>query len=296
MRSENGQTVAVIGLGRMGGAMARRFASAGHPLVVWNRDRSKAEAVAADTDASVADSPSRAASLADVVITRLSADRALSDVYLGDDGIASGIRDGAVAVDTSTVDPDTVREIGSELAARSARFTDCPVSGSVSTVQAGSLTIMAGGDPHTVAEVEPVLSAIATKVVRVGGLGAGSACKLAVNGLLHSLNVALSEALVLAEKAGVDRTAAYEVFASGAAGAPFVQYKRDAFEKPEDAAVAFTLDLVAKDLDLIAALGDRVGASLDQTRASAAIVGEAIQAGMGDRDMSAVAVFLRGDG
>lgn len=288
--------MAVIGLGRMGSAMARRFSGAGHRLIVWNRDRSKAEAVAADTDASVAESPSAAAAEADVVVTSLADDRALSEVYLGDGGIASGIREGAVAADTSTVDSETVRVVGAGIAAAGARFVDCPVSGSVSTVEAGTLTIMAGGDPGTVAEVEPVLSAIAAKVVRVGDLGAGSACKLAVNGLLHSLNVALSEALVLAEKAGVDRNSAYEVFASGAAGAPFVHYKRQAFEEPEDAAVAFTLDLVAKDLELITALGDRVGASLDQTKTSAAIVGETIAAGMGERDMSAVAVFLRGDG
>lgn len=280
----------------MGSAMARRFSGAGHRLIVWNRDRSKAEAVAADTDAWVAESPSAAAAEADVVVTSLADDRALSEVYLGEGGIASGIREGAVAADTSTVDSETVRVVGAGIAAAGARFVDCPVSGSVSTVEAGTLTIMAGGDPGTVAEVEPVLSAIAAKVVRVGDLGAGSACKLAVNGLLHSLNVALSEALVLAEKAGVDRNSAYEVFASGAAGAPFVHYKRQAFEEPEDAAVAFTLDLVAKDLELITALGDRVGASLDQTKTSAAIVGETIAAGMGERDMSAVAVFLRGDG
>lgn len=283
-------------MGRMGSAMARRFSGAGHRLIVWNRDRSKAEAVAADTDAWVAESPSAAAAEADVVVTSLADDRALSEVYLGEGGIASGIREGAVAADTSTVDSETVRVVGAGIAAAGARFVDCPVSGSVSTVEAGTLTIMAGGDPGTVAEVEPVLSAIAAKVVRVGDLGAGSACKLAVNGLLHSLNVALSEALVLAEKAGVDRNSAYEVFASGAAGAPFVHYKRQAFEEPEDAAVAFTLDLVAKDLELITALGDRVGASLDQTKTSAAIVGETIAAGMGERDMSAVAVFLRGDG
>ena len=288
--------VAVIGLGRMGSAMARRFHDARHPLILWNRDRDKAEAVAADTDAVIAESPSAAATKADVVVTSLADDDAMIGVYLGEDGIASGIRDGALAVDTSTVDPETIRTVGTALSSVGARFTDCPVSGSVSTVEAGTLTIMAGGDPDDVAEVEPVLSAIATKVIRVGDLGAGASCKLAVNGLLHSLNVALSEALVLAEKAGVDRNAAYEVFASGAAGAPFVHYKREAFERPEEAVVAFTLDLVAKDLDLITSLGERVGAALDQTKTSAAIVDETIAAGMGARDMSAVAVFLRGEG
>lgn len=286
----------MIGLGRMGGAMARRFHRAGHPLILWNRDRAKAEAVAADTGGIIADSPAGAVALAEVVITSLGDDIAMKTVYLGGDGIVSGIRGGVVVADTSTVAPETVRSVGAAVGAAGGHFADCPVSGSVSTVEAGTLTIMAGGDPSTVAQLEPVLSAIASKVVRVGGPGAGSACKLAVNGLLHSLNVALSEALVLAEKAGVEREAAYEVFASGAAGAPFVHYKRAAFEHPEDAAVAFTLELVAKDLDLILKLGDEVGATIDQMETCAAVVDETISAGMGERDMSAVAVLLRGEG
>jgi 3-hydroxyisobutyrate dehydrogenase-like beta-hydroxyacid dehydrogenase len=295
VRSVEAPKVAVVGLGRMGSAMARRFHDAGHQLVLWNRDRSKAEALAKDIGAGIASSPATAAKEADVVVTSLADDNALTEVYLGTDGIASGIRADAVAVDTSTVDPETVRRVGAALSAVGARFCDCPVSGSVSTVEAGALTIMAGGEPGVVAAAEPVLSAIAQKVVRVGDLGSGAACKLAVNGLLHSFNVALSEALVLAEKAGVDREAAYEVFASGAAGAPYVHYKREAFEHPEATAVAFTLDLAAKDLELARRLGDRVGATLEQTATTAAVVNEAIASGMGDRDLSAIAVYLRGE-
>jgi 3-hydroxyisobutyrate dehydrogenase/2-hydroxy-3-oxopropionate reductase len=287
--------VAVVGLGRMGSAMARRFHGAGHDLVVWNRDRTKAEALADDTGAAIAASPAAAAKEADVVVTSLADDAALVDVYLGLEGVASGIRPDAIALDTSTVDPATIRQVGASLGAVGARFCDCPVSGSVSTVEAGTLTIMAGGEPEVVAAVEAVLSAIAQKVVRVGDLGSGAACKLAVNGLLHSFNVALSEALVLAERAGVDREAAYEVFASGAAGAPYVHYKRQAFEHPDEVDVAFTLDLAAKDLDLVRALGERVGATLEQAGTTAAIVEAAIASGMGGRDLSAIAVYLRGE-
>ena len=110
------------------------------------------------------------------------------------------------------------------------------------------------------------------------------------------MNVALSEALVLAERAGVDRKTAYEVFASGAGGAPFVQYKRAAYEDPDGAPVAFSLDLVAKDLDLITGLGERVQApdapGADVAPRSSA---SAIADGFGDRDLSAIAVFLRGE-
>jgi 3-hydroxyisobutyrate dehydrogenase-like beta-hydroxyacid dehydrogenase len=106
-------------------------------------------------------------------------------------------------------------------------------------------------------------------------------------------NVALSEALVLSEKAGVERATAYEVFASGAGAAPFVLYKREAFERPNETPVAFSLDLVAKDLDLIITLADEVGARMDQAAVNRDVVRAAIEAGLGSRDLSAVAVFLR---
>lgn len=275
--------------------MARRFAAAGHEMVLWNRDAAKAEKVAADIGAEVAANPSEAAAAADVVVTSLADDAAVRAVYLGDSGVAAGIGPESVAVETSTVAPETVREVGARVDDAGAGFVECPVSGSVATVEAGALTVMAAGDQQLIARVEPVLSAIAKRVVDVGERGNGAATKLAVNGLVHGLNVALSEALVLAEKAGVDRHIAYEVFASGAGGAPFVQYKRDAYEVPEDAPVAFSLDLVAKDLKLITALGERVGAPMAQAETSLDIVRRAISAGLGARDLSAVAVFLRGE-
>jgi 3-hydroxyisobutyrate dehydrogenase/2-hydroxy-3-oxopropionate reductase len=286
--------LAVIGLGRMGSAMARRFHGAGHELVLWNRDPTKAEAVATDTGGSVASSPAEAASAAGVLVTSLADDAAVHAVYLGDQGVIAGIQPGAVAVDTSTVDPATIEEVGAAVDSAGAGLLDCPVSGSVSTVDAGALTVMAGGDPELLARVEPILTAISKRVIAVGGRGAGAACKLAVNGLVHGLNVALSEALVLAEKAGVDREKAYEVFSSGAGGAPFVEYKRDAYLHPEAAAVAFTLDLVAKDLDLITQLGSEVGAPMDQATTGLDIVNRAIESGLAGRDLSAIAVFLRG--
>jgi 3-hydroxyisobutyrate dehydrogenase-like beta-hydroxyacid dehydrogenase len=288
--------VAVIGLGRMGSAMARRFHGAGYELILWNRDRSKAETVAADTGSAIADTPEEAAAEAGLVVSSLADDAALREVYLGDQGVVAGVHSGSIAVDTSTVDPDTSIEVGEAVDARGARFCDCPVSGSVATVESGALTIMAGGAADVIAEVEPVLMSISKQVVHVGGRGAGAVCKLAVNGLVHSLNVALSEALVLAEKAGVSRAKAYEVFAGGAGGAPFVHYKQEAYLHPEEAVVAFTLDLVAKDLQLITALGEKVGAPMEQANTGLDIVNKAVAAGMGDRDLSAIAVYLRGEG
>ena len=117
--------------------------------------------------------------------------------------------------------------------------------------------------------------------------------KLAVNAMVFGLNQTLAEALVLAEKAGVERELAYEVIANSAVAAPFVGYKRAAHEHPESAPVAFALDLVAKDLDLAAALAGDVGAPVPQLETNRRVVGEAIDAGLGDADLSAIARHLR---
>ena len=283
----------MIGTGRMGAAMAGTLRQAGFDLVVWNRDPAKASSVADDLGAVLAATPAEAAASADLTLSSLADDVALEAVYLGANGIVAGLGSGSIAVDTSTVDPDTVIRVAGEVQGSGALFLDAPVSGSVATVEAGALTIMVGGDADALERAMPVLDALSSRVIHIGGRGAGAAAKLAVNALVHGLNIALSEALVLAERSGVDRSVAYEVFASGAAGAPFVQYKRAAYENPEEAAVAFSLELVAKDLDLITGLGKRVGAPLDQAEAGRAIVRRAIDAGLGEADLSAIAVYLR---
>jgi 3-hydroxyisobutyrate dehydrogenase/2-hydroxy-3-oxopropionate reductase len=193
----------------------------------------------------------------------------------------------------STIAPHTVRGLEPAVRARGAELLDAPVSGSVALVESGGLTIMVGGDPAILARARPVLEALSARIVHVGELGAGATMKLAVNALVHGLNVALSESLVLAERAGVDRATAYEVFASGAAGAPFVQYKRASYERPSETPVAFSLDLVAKDLDLILELADEVGAPMRQAATNRKEVRAAIEAGLGERDLSAIAEFLR---
>lgn len=274
--------------------MAGTLHRSGFDLVVWNRDPTKAASVADHLGAVVATTPAEAAGSADLTLSSLADDVALEAVYLGPDGIVAGLGSGSIAVDTSTVDPDTATRVGGEVDGVGGVFLDAPVSGSVATVEAGALTIMVGGDAGALERAMPVLDALSSRVIHIGGRGAGAAAKLAVNALVHGLNVALAEALVLAERSGVDRSVAYEVFVSGAAGAPFVQYKRAAYENPEEAAVAFSLDLVAKDLELITGLGKRVGAPLDQAEVGLAIVRRAIDAGLGGADLSAIAVYLRG--
>jgi 3-hydroxyisobutyrate dehydrogenase/2-hydroxy-3-oxopropionate reductase len=322
--------VAVVGTGRMGTAMAVRLARAGYPLVLYNRTRSRAEQAAAEalaetgappggaqpsdaqpsgaqpSDASpgpapgpavrVAGSAAEAAEAAGAdgaVLVSLADDAAVAGTYQAPDGLVAGLQPGAVVADTSTVAPATVRQLAPLVAERGAALLDTPVSGSVPVVQRGELTVLAGGDPDALDRVRPVLDSFARLVFHLGPLGAGATVKLAVNSIVHALNQALAEALVLAERAGVDRAAAYRVFLNSAAGAPFVQYKHDAFLHPETAPVAFSLDLVAKDLELINELAGQVGARMDLTTAGRALVEEALAAGYGDRDLSALADLLR---
>ena len=289
-----GPRVAVVGAGRMGAAMVGTLCRAGVQVVVYNRTRAKADAAAEGTEAAVAATAREAAASAQVVLSSLADDAAVGAAYTGGDGIVAGLQPGAVVCEASTIDPGTVRRLRPLVEDRGASLLDTPVSGSVSTVEAGQLTIMAGGDPAVLERVRPVLDPLAKQIFHVGELGAGAVMKLAVNSVLHGLNLALAEALVLAERAGVERSTAYEVFAASAIAAPFVHYKREAFEHPGRPPVAFSLDLVAKDLDLILALAAQAGAPMEQAATNSRVAEAAVAAGLGDHDLSELATYLRG--
>jgi 3-hydroxyisobutyrate dehydrogenase-like beta-hydroxyacid dehydrogenase len=288
--------VAVVGAGRMGAAMAGTLRRAGTEVVVFNRTRSKAEAAAEAAGAAVADTAREAAAGAQVVLSSLADDAAVAAAYGGPDGVVAGLRPGTVVCELSTIDPDTVRRLAPLVSERGAVLLDTPVSGSVSTVEAGQLTIMAGGDPAVLDRVRPVLDPLAKQVFHVGELGSGAVMKLTVNSVLHGLNLALAEGLVLAERAGVARETAYEVLANSAVAAPFLHYKREAFEHPGRPPVAFSLDLVEKDLDLALDLAAQAGAPMEQAATNRQVVRAAVAAGLGDRDLSELATYLRAAG
>lgn len=285
--------VAVIGTGRMGGAMVGTLRSAGYDVVVYNRSTRKAEAVAEATGATVAATPAEAARSARIVLSSLADDQAVIDTHTGPDGTVTGLGSDSVLVETSTIDPQTLHSIEPAVSAQGATLLDGPVSGSVPLVEQGKLTFMVGGNAVALETVRPVLDSLSAKIFHVGDLGAGATIKLAVNAIVISTNVALSEALVLAERSGVDRQTAYEVFAGSAAASPFVAYKQAAFVSPENAPVAFSVELVLKDLGLILSLGRSVGVPMEQGEANLAVTEQAVQAGYGDKDMSAVASYLR---
>jgi len=277
--------VAVIGTGRMGAAMVGRQAGRAGRGAVVDRDR----VPGAGQAAAIAPSARAAAEGAAFVVVSLADDAAVRAVY---PDLARGLAPDAVVLETSTIHPDTVRELAATLG--EARLLDSPVSGSVALVEQGALTALVGGSGEALERARPVLSTFASRVLHLGPQGAGATMKLVVNSVIHGLNQAVAEALVLAERAGVDRTAAYDVLAASAVAAPFVAYKRDAYVNPDAAGVAFALDLVAKDLRLIDALATSVGARMPQLAANASVVAAAVEGGYGGRDMSALAALLRG--
>jgi 3-hydroxyisobutyrate dehydrogenase/2-hydroxy-3-oxopropionate reductase len=286
-------TVALVGTGRMGSAMARALARAGRPLVLHNRTPDRAEALAAELGARVVSTPAEAASLADVVLTMVADDAAVVAVFRGGDGLLAGARPGSVLVDLSTVTPDTIRGFEPDARAAGVGLLDAPVSGSVATAESGQLTLMVGGTADDLERARPALEPLAKAIVHVGPLGSGAAMKLAVNTVIFGLNEALAEGLVLAEAAGIDRSLAYGVIAESAVGAPYVGYKRAAFVEPDATPVAFALDLAEKDLRLISTLAGSLGVPTPQAKTNLDVVRAAAARLGGGADFSAVASHLR---
>jgi 3-hydroxyisobutyrate dehydrogenase/2-hydroxy-3-oxopropionate reductase len=285
--------VGFIGLGRMGVPMATNVARAGHRMWLYNRTRDKAEELAGAIGASVADDPCSLAAESDIVITMVADIDAVDDVYTRPDGILKGIQPHAIAVEMSTIGPEAVQRLAEAVREAGARLVDAPVSGSVTLAEEARLTIMAGGAVADVEQVRPVLQTMGGQLFHIGPVGFGASLKLAVNAIVYGLCQALSEGLVLAERAGIDRLKAYEVIASSAVAAPFVHYRRTEFEHPGEPPVAFRLTLAKRDLDLILALGERLRSPMPQTGVNRSILEAAVVNGFGERDVSAVADYLR---
>jgi 3-hydroxyisobutyrate dehydrogenase-like beta-hydroxyacid dehydrogenase len=286
-------TVAVVGTGRMGTAMARALDRAGHDLVLFNRTRARCDPLATELGGRAVDSPADAAAAADVVITMLADDDAVRSVFTAADGVIAGAHPDGVVVDMSTVRPETLRSLETQVRATGAGLLDAPVSGSVGLAEAGQLTLMVGGPQVDLDRARPALEAVAKTIFHLGPLGSGAAMKLAVNVVVFGLNGALAEGLALAEAAGVDRGLAYDVIAAGAAGAPYVAYKRAQFVDPDEAPVAFSLALTEKDLRLITETAAALGQPLPQTELNLEIVRAAAADGRASRDFATVAAELR---
>jgi 3-hydroxyisobutyrate dehydrogenase-like beta-hydroxyacid dehydrogenase len=283
--------VAVLGMGRMGSAMARRLAGAGHSVVVWNRNHERAEAVARSAPGRLVArrDPAEAIRGCSVVVSMLADGHATREVLLHTD-LMQALSPGVVVCDLGTSGPAAAADVGAALTAAGVQYLDAPVSGSIPAVDSGTLLVMAGGTPLALKAARPVLGALADRIVLVGGHGAGQAMKLAVNLVVHDLNAALSESLQLAEKAGITRELAYDVLEQSVVGAPFVRYKRQAF-LDEASPVAMNLGLSLKDLRLITEFARELGVATRVTDAARDQAAAACEAGLAEADMAGLSRF-----
>jgi len=235
-----------VGLGYMGGRVARRLINAGYPLAVYNRTREKTRALA-EQGARVYDSPRELAADADTLLSMLADDAAVEQVMLGPDGILSGARPNSTIIDLSSVHPDTSRRLASAARARNVTVLDASVSGSTPQAEDGSLVIFVGGEHPVYERCRPVLDVIGNHIFYLGPSGAGATMKLVANSLLGAGMQALAEALVLGQRAGLERTTLLDVLEQTAVVTPGQKHKL-ANVRAGEYPVEFPLRLMYKDL------------------------------------------------
>ena len=275
-----------VGLGVMGGGIARRLLAAGHDVKGYNRTRAKAESLV-EHGLVLADTPREAATGADVVFTMVTNSGALEAVTAGEDGILAALGAGQVYVDMTTGAPDASRALAARVAERGAQMLDAPVSGSVSTLEEGRLSIMVGGDVDAFERVRPVLLDIGPTVHRIGDNGQALLLKLAVNLSLHVQMVAFCEGLLLAEKDGIDREVAVEAMLSSVIASPMLKY-RGPFVLEQPAEAWFDVDMMQKDMNLALEAGRRRDVPMPTTAISNELLTAARAMGLGHHDFAIV--------
>jgi 3-hydroxyisobutyrate dehydrogenase-like beta-hydroxyacid dehydrogenase len=245
--SEARGSVGFVGLGHMGGNMAARLLSAGYRVYGEERNREHAQPLI-EQGLVWCETPREVAATAEVVFTSVPDDAVLREVASGPDGILAGLGAGKTWVDVSTVSPQASRELAEQVRAREGWLLDAPVSGSVPQVQAGTLTIMVGGDEEAYRRVEPILLELGTPNY-IGANGQGLALKLAINISLAVQMLAFAEGLLLAERSGVDRQKALEVMESSPIGSPMLRARASIILDPPEEAW-FDLRFMHKDIEL----------------------------------------------
>jgi 3-hydroxyisobutyrate dehydrogenase-like beta-hydroxyacid dehydrogenase len=282
--------VAVLGLGRMGIPIAERLEESGHGLSVWNRSPGPTRAFA-DRGIDILGTPREAWRHADACITMLADGPAVEAVTLGKDGLLADAASG-VLVDMSTIGADTSARVGEECERRGVSFLRAPVSGNPSVVAAGNLGIIVSGPRDAFDRLGDTLRDIGPNLFYVGAGDESRIVKLALNLMIGGTAQLMAEALVLAEKYGIDRATMLEVMGGSAAGSPFVKYKTDALVA-DDYSSTFTSSLLYKDLALALHAAHEVAVPLPVTAVTQQLVEACIATGMADADFTALLPRLR---
>jgi 2-hydroxy-3-oxopropionate reductase len=283
--------IGFVGLGIMGGPMARNVMNAGYKLVLFNRTRGKAEELAEDNPAEVADSISGLARQSDVVITMLPGPPEVEAVYAGEGGLLDSMHQGTLLVDMSTSSPVLARGLAREAAERGIGMLDAPVSGGDVAAEQGTLSIMAGGEEPDFARARPLFEAMGETLVHVGESGTGQVTKAANQIVVALVLEAVSEALVLSSRAGVAPSQLIEVLSGGLAANRAMEVKRDKM-LGHDFQPGGKVEFHHKDLGIALEAGREYGVSLPVTALVDQMFGELKSRGRGEWDHSALLTLI----
>ena len=280
------ERVGFIGLGIMGGPMARNLMEAGYGLTVHNRSPEKAEELG-EAGATVAETPGEAAENSDVVITMLPDSPQVREVVAGEDGVLEGISQGSLIVDMSTISPVVTEELAEAVKQKGASMLDAPVSGGDVGAIEGTLSIMVGGEEADFERAKPLFEAMGKTITHVGPVGAGQVTK-AANQIVVALTIeAVSEALVLGSKGGVSPEKILEVLSGGLAGNKVMEVKREKFLS-HTFEPGFRSELHHKDLGIALAAGREYGVVLPVTAIVDQMLLSMRRKGWGGEDHSAL--------
>lgn len=281
--------IGFIGLGIMGKPMSKNLLKAGYQLVVYDLNE-EAVAELVEAGAERGDSIKDVASKSEVIITMLPNSPQVKEVVLGEDGVIEGAKLGSLVIDMSSIAPLVSREVGEKLAAKEIRFLDAPVSGGQPKAVDGTLSIMVGGKEEDFEESLPILKCMGASAVLCGDVGAGNVTKLA-NQIIVAVNIAaMSEAMVLATKAGVDPESVYKAIRGGLAGSTVLDAKAPlVMDRKFDP--GFRINLHIKDLNNIMETGHEVGAPLPLSASVMEMMQSLKVDGHGDKDHGSLVLF-----
>ncbi|MEU3721346.1 NAD(P)-dependent oxidoreductase [Streptomyces sp. NPDC031705] len=287
-----GDVVTVLGAGLMASRIIPHIRRAGFRIRLHNRTRARLEGLAGPGTTLCA-TPREAARGARAVVSMVTDDEASRSVWLGADGALAGAPPGALAVECSTLSEPWTTAWAAACVERSLAPLDAPVTGSTARASDGTLVMFAGGSPDTIESARPLLSAFTEQVFRLGPTGAGGRFKLVNNMLAGSILVALGEAFAMAERLGLDPAQALEILSEFGWAGGVASGKGRAMLDDDHTDVGCRLALMAKDLGYATSLARRSGLSLPLASAAGGRLAEAVSAGLGDLDMSAVSRVCR---
>ncbi len=282
--------IGFIGLGIMGSRMAANLQKDGHDLVVFNRTKEKASSLL-ECGAQWAGTPAAVARQVETLFTMLAHPDAVSEMAFGADGFLDHLRQGALWVDCSTVNPSFSRRMAQEAHLRQIRFLDAPVAGTKSPAAQGTLMFSVGGDEADVKACQRFFDAMGSRTVHVGGHGMGSSLKMVLNLLLGGAMAAFSEAAALGQSLGIGRDALFGILVGGPVVAPFVASKVEKIVRG-DFEAEFPLKWTHKDLHLAALTALEQGLPLPIGNAVKEAYAQAARAGLAEQDFSAVYMLL----